>query len=127
MRGAAEQAVDQHHLADCPFDRLDCLFGHAMLVAQQGEMRREPASGMRLLVERVAQPLLQDVETDHAVVAADLAPGGRFTTDAVWGQSGGFMFTACPPGTRPNLRFALENRQAIGVSLYNCVSGRPSS
>ena len=64
---------------------------------------------------------------DQQVVAADLAPGGRFTTDAMWGQSGGFMFTACPPGTRPNLRFALENKQAIGASLYNCVSGRPSS
>ena len=64
---------------------------------------------------------------DQRVVTADIAPGARFTTDAVWGRSGGFLFTACPPGTRPNLRFALENKQAIGASLYNCVIGRPSS
>ena len=64
---------------------------------------------------------------DQQVITAEVAPGGRFTADAVWGQSGGFMFTACPPGTRPNLRFALENKEAIGASLYNCVIGRPSS
>ena len=64
---------------------------------------------------------------EQRVVAAEIAPGERFTTDAVWGQSSGFMFTACPIGTRPSVRFALENKETIGVSLYNCLVGRPSS
>jgi hypothetical protein len=64
---------------------------------------------------------------EQRVVTADLAPGARFTTDAVWGQASGFMFTACPLGSRPSVRFALENKETIGVSLYNCVVGRPSS
>jgi hypothetical protein len=58
---------------------------------------------------------------------ADLAPGARFTADSVWGQSPGFMFTACPLGFRPSVRFAPENRETISVSLYNCVEGRPTS
>jgi hypothetical protein len=61
------------------------------------------------------------------VATADVAPGARFTSDAVWGQSSGFMFTACPVGSAPSVRFALENKETIGVSLYNCVVGRPSS
>jgi hypothetical protein len=64
---------------------------------------------------------------DQRMVDAELAPGARFTSDAVWGQSHGFIFTACPLGTRPSVRFALENKETIGVSLYNCVVGRPSS
>jgi hypothetical protein len=64
---------------------------------------------------------------DQQVVTTDIAPGGRFTSAFAWGQSGGFMFTACPVGSRPSLRFAVENKEAIGVSLYNCVAGRPSS
>jgi hypothetical protein len=64
---------------------------------------------------------------DEQVVTADIAPGGRFTSAFAWGQSGGFMFTACPVGYRPSLRFAIENKEPIGVSLYNCVAGRPTS
>jgi len=64
---------------------------------------------------------------DQQTVTADLPPGGRFTSDAQWGQTLGFMFTACPVGYRPNVRFAVENKEAIGLSLYYCVGGRPNS
>jgi len=60
-------------------------------------------------------------------VKAELAPGARFTSDSVWGQTIGFMFTACPLGYRPSVRFGLENKEAIGVSLYNCVAAEPTS
>ena len=60
-------------------------------------------------------------------VTFELAPGARFTSDSVWGQSTGFMFTACPLGFKPSVRFALENKEAIGVSLYNCVASEPTS
>ena len=64
---------------------------------------------------------------DQQVSSADLPPGGRFASPAVWGQTAGFMFTACPIGLRPSVRFALENREAIGASLYNCLVGQPTS
>lgn len=64
---------------------------------------------------------------DQRVVTTELAPGARFTSDAVWGQSTGFLFTACPVGLRPSVRFGLENKDAIAVSLYNCVATRPTS
>ena len=35
------------------------------------------------------------------------------------------MFTACPVGYAPNVRFAAENKAAILDSLYNCLSARP--
>jgi hypothetical protein len=60
-------------------------------------------------------------------VTTELAPGARFTSDSVWGQTTGFMFTACPLGLRPSVPFALENKEPIGVSLYNCVAGEPTS
>ncbi len=64
---------------------------------------------------------------DQQVVTAELPPGGRFVSEAEWGQPGGFMFTACPAAYRPNVRFAIENKDAIGLSLYNCVGGKPNS
>lgn len=64
---------------------------------------------------------------DQQVVTTEIAPGARFTTTLEWGQPGGFMFTACPVGFRPSVRFAIENKETIGVSLYNCVAGRPTS
>ena len=64
---------------------------------------------------------------DQRIVTADLPPGGRFTSEAQWGQTSGFLFTACPAGYRPNVRFAAENKDAIGLSLYYCIGGRPSS
>jgi hypothetical protein len=60
-------------------------------------------------------------------VTTELAPGARFTSDSVWGRTTGFMFTACPLGFRPSVPFALENKEAIGGSLYNCVAGEPTS
>ena len=65
--------------------------------------------------------------SNQRVVAAELAPGGYITTESVWGSTGGFMFTACPVGWRPSVTFAVENKETIGVSLYNCVAGRPTS
>ncbi len=60
-------------------------------------------------------------------VTTELAPGGRFTSDSVWGKTTGFMFTACPMGLRPSVPFALDNKEAIGFSLYNCVANEPTS
>jgi hypothetical protein len=37
------------------------------------------------------------------------------------------MFTACPLGFRPSVPFTLENKEAISLSLYNCVAGEPTS
>jgi hypothetical protein len=67
-----------------------------------------------------------DFDTQQAMTV-ELAPGARFTSDSVYGQTSGFMFTACPLGFRPSVKFALENKEAIGVSLYNCVAGEPTS
>ena len=64
---------------------------------------------------------------DGRIATAELPPGGRFVSQAEWGQPGGFMFTACPAGYQPNVTFSLENKDAIGLSLYNCVGGKPSS
>jgi hypothetical protein len=64
---------------------------------------------------------------DSQVVTADIAAGARFATPSTWGQTRGFMFTACPVGWRPSVRFAPENQEPIRVSLYNCVSGRPTA
>jgi hypothetical protein len=64
---------------------------------------------------------------EQRVVATELAPGARFTTESVWGRTGGFMFTACPVGLKPSVRFASENQEVIAASLYNCVAGRPTS
>ena len=64
---------------------------------------------------------------DQHVVTAELPPGGRFVSEAEWGRPGGFMFTACPVGYKPNVAFSLENKDAIGLSLYNCIGGKPNS
>lgn len=63
---------------------------------------------------------------DQQTVTIELAPGGRYTSPFEW-TGAGFMFTACPVGLQPSVRFAVENKEAIGVSLYNCVRGRPTS
>ena len=49
-----------------------------------------------------------------------------YTAAFEW-NTAGFMFTACPVGFQPSVRFAVENKETIGVSLYNCVAGRPTS
>jgi hypothetical protein len=63
---------------------------------------------------------------DQRVIEAEVAGGGSFDTAARWGESGGFMFTACPAGHAPSVRFSLENKTAIVESLYNCL-GRPQA
>jgi len=64
---------------------------------------------------------------DPRIVTSELPPGGRFVSDAEWGQSGGFIFTACPVGYKPSVAFSIENKTAIGLSLYNCIGGKPTS
>ncbi|GEP59133.1 hypothetical protein RSO01_62990 [Reyranella soli] len=62
---------------------------------------------------------------DQHVVEREVAPGAWFGSSA--DLSGGWMFTACPVGYAPNLRFAVENRNAILDSLYNCLPSRPGA
>ncbi len=59
----------------------------------------------------------------------NVPPGGLFQSDPVdANRSDQMMFSACPVGYRPNLRFTTENAEAIRVSLYNCVPpGKPTS
>jgi hypothetical protein len=62
---------------------------------------------------------------DQHVVERDVAPGAWFAPGAATDLSGGWMFTACPAGYAPNIRFAAENKTAILDSLYNCRPARP--
>jgi hypothetical protein len=62
---------------------------------------------------------------DQRVIEREVPPGAWFSAPA--DLSGGWMFTACPVGYAPNLRFAVENKDAILVSLYNCLAGRPDA
>jgi hypothetical protein len=66
---------------------------------------------------------------DGHVVTKDVAPGGRFDSDPLDANlTREMMFTACPAGYRPNLRFNTENAEPIRESLYNCVPpGKPTS
>ena len=62
---------------------------------------------------------------DQRVIEREVPPGAWF---GVAGDlSGSWMFTACPVGYAPNLRFAVENKDAILVSLYNCLGARPDA
>jgi hypothetical protein len=62
---------------------------------------------------------------DQRVIEREVPPGGWFSVPG--DLSGTWMFTACPVGYAPNLRFAVENKDAILVSLYNCLGARPDS
>jgi hypothetical protein len=62
---------------------------------------------------------------DGQVVEREVAPGAWFGAPA--DVSAGWMFTACPVGYAPNLRFGLENKDAILDSLYNCLPARPGA
>jgi hypothetical protein len=62
---------------------------------------------------------------DQHVVERDVPPGAWFGPAAASDLSDGWMFTACPVGYAPNIRFAIENKTAILVSLYNCLAARP--
>jgi len=63
---------------------------------------------------------------DDSVVQSEVAPGAWFDTGRRAGE-GEFMFTACPVGYVPSLRFAIENKGPISDSLYNCQPGRPDA
>jgi hypothetical protein len=63
---------------------------------------------------------------DPQKLEVDVAAGGWFDPGIAVG-GGSYMFTACPVGYRPSVRFALENKTVIVESLYNCVPGRPNS
>ncbi len=116
------------------------LFGSALLLAATAAAAQEPsrphmegclvwnASGRIGAHNECSRPvtILFMALGDQRVVEADVAPGGSFDTAARWGESGGFMFTACPAGYVPSVRFSLENKTAIVESLYNCL-GRPQA
>ena len=63
---------------------------------------------------------------DGKVLQTEVAPGAWFDTGRRSGE-GEFMFTACPVGFVPSLRFAIENKGPISDSLYNCQPGRPDA
>lgn len=63
---------------------------------------------------------------DHRLVEGEAPPGGRFS--AATSLGGMMIFTACPAGYEPSLRFGPEHADRIAVSLYNCLPiGRPNS
>jgi hypothetical protein len=64
---------------------------------------------------------------DQQVVERDVPPGAWFDPGAATDLSNGWMFTACPAGYAPNIRFAAGNRTAILDSLYNCLPARPDA
>ena len=66
---------------------------------------------------------------DGHITEKNVMPGGRFESDPLDpGRAAEIMFSACPIGYRPNLRFAIENAEPISVSLYNCLPpGKPTS
>ena len=63
---------------------------------------------------------------DGKVQQSEVAPGAWYDTGVRSGEAG-FMFTACPVGYAPSLRFAIENKGPISDSLYNCQPGRPNA
>jgi len=66
---------------------------------------------------------------DGRVVEGDVAPGGEFASGPLGNGIGGtMMFTVCPIGYVPSVRFAVENAEPIMVSLYNCLpTARPGA
>ena len=116
------------------------LLAAALLAAATGAAAQEPSrahmegcivwntSGRIAARNECSRPItiLFMAFADMRVIEAEMAPGGSFEVAARWGESGGFMFTACPAGTSPSVRFSMENKTAIVESLYNCV-GRPQA
>ena len=62
---------------------------------------------------------------DQHVVEREVPPGAWFGSAA--DLSAGWMFTVCPVGYAPNLRFSVANKDAILDSLYNCLPARPGA
>jgi hypothetical protein len=64
---------------------------------------------------------------DGRIIEQEIAPGGRFETGASNPGPDAWMFTACPTGYVPSVRFSADNSDVILPSLYNCQRGRPIS
>jgi hypothetical protein len=65
---------------------------------------------------------------DTRTVPGDVPPGGWFDSGATFASApDGFMFTVCPVGYLPSVRFSPENKAPIVESLYNCLPGRPNA
>jgi hypothetical protein len=87
--------------------------------------RAGSAFGTRNSCDRPISILFMALGGDQHVVERNVPPGAWFGPDAATDLSGGWMFTACPAGYAPNIRFAVENKTAILNSLYNCLPARP--
>lgn len=62
---------------------------------------------------------------DQRVIESEVPPGAWFGSGA--DISHGWIFTACPLGYAPSVRFAMDNKDVIMVSLYNCLPTRPEA
>ena len=64
---------------------------------------------------------------EQRIVQHDVPAGARFDAGAsARDLQRGWLFTACPVGYLPNVRFSVANGQTILDSLYNCLpAGRP--
>jgi hypothetical protein len=66
---------------------------------------------------------------DEHVTEQEVAPGGSFNSGAPKPVGlDAWMFTACPVGYVPSVRFSAANANVILPSLYNCQQqGRPGA
>jgi hypothetical protein len=64
---------------------------------------------------------------DQRIVQANVPPGARFKAGAHQPDlANGWLFTACPVGYVPNVKFSVANGRTILDSLYNCLpAGSP--
>jgi len=60
---------------------------------------------------------------DQRILEREVPPGAWFGSAVDISQ--GWIFTACPVGYAPSVRFSAENKDVITVSLYNCRPARP--
>jgi len=69
------------------------------------------------------------VLADGRMITQDVSPGGRFSSGpAAPNRIGPWMYTACPIGYAPSVRFSAENADIIVPSHYHCVrQGRPDA
>ncbi len=59
---------------------------------------------------------------DGHVIEKDVMPGGQFESGPVDSlKATEMMFTVCPAGYVPNVKFSRQNAEPISVSLYNCL------
>jgi hypothetical protein len=68
------------------------------------------------------------VLADGRMITQEVSPGGRFSSGSKSTGIGPWMYTACPIGYAPSVRFSAENADVIVPSLYHCVrKGRPDA